>query len=81
MGSNLSRATATNVHAGCGNKGGGTMQISRTPIWTRLIGVEEWLLVGGFGTFVEALDNAAELHGRYVRSCRTRCASEGERVL
>jgi hypothetical protein len=39
------------------------------------------LLVGGFRTFVEALDDAAELHRRYVWSCRTRCAGEGERVL
>ena len=39
------------------------------------------LFVAGFGTFVEAFDDAAELHWRYVRSCRTRCAGEGERVL
>ena len=39
------------------------------------------LFVGGFGTFVEAFDDAAELHGGYVRSCRARCAGEGERVF
>src|SRR6187397_264350 len=30
---------------------------------------------------VEALDDAAELYRRHVRSCRTRSAGEGERVL
>src|SRR4029450_8596141 len=39
------------------------------------------LVVGGFRTFVEAFDDAAELHRRYVRGGRTRCAGEGERVL
>ena len=42
---------------------------------------QELLFVGGFGTFVEAFDDAAELHGRYVRRSRTWCAGEGERVL
>jgi hypothetical protein len=39
------------------------------------------LIVGGFRTFVEAFDNAAELYGRYVRRCRARCAGKGERIL
>ena len=43
--------------------------------------VVELLLVGGFGAFVEAVHDAAELHRRYVRGCRTRSAGEGERVL
>ena len=83
--------TCTCVSAGEGERGEGDegvcvretgrIQFGMRPVLldANRLGLE--LFVGGFGTFVEAFDDAAELHGGYVRSCRTRCAGEGERVL
>jgi hypothetical protein len=83
--------TCTCVSAGEGERGEGDegvgvretgrIQFGMRPVLldANRLGLE--LFVGGFGAFVEAFDDAAELHGRYVRSCRTRCAGEGERVL
>ncbi len=79
IGSNLSGALATYVHVGCGD--GGHNANRPHPIRDAAGPADEELLVGGFRTFVEAFDDAAELHGRYVRGCRTRCTGEGERVL
>ncbi|MCE3275842.1 MAG: hypothetical protein K0R13_1697, partial [Propionibacteriaceae bacterium] len=66
---------------GVGVRETGRIQFGMRPVLldANRLGLE--LFVGGFGAFVEAFDDAAELHGRYVRSCRTRCAREGERVL
>jgi hypothetical protein len=65
---------------GVGVRETGRIQFGMRPVLlANRLGLE--LFVGGFGTFVEAFDDAAELHGRYVRSRRTRCAGEGERVL
>ena len=59
----------------------GRIQLGMRPVLldANRLGLE--LFVAGFGTFVEAFDDAAELHGRYVRGFRTWCASEGEWVL
>jgi hypothetical protein len=78
MGCNLCRPSEKYVHVGFRRR------VGRTRPAAPHVGCGRFacdLLVSGFGTFVEALDNPAELHWRYVRSCRTRCAGEGERVL